>query len=223
MDRRRNPFVPGAGLQPAELAGRDSLLADASVDMDRVLAGRPAKGLMMLGLRGVGKTVLLNRLRTLADEKGFRSVRIEAPEGSSLPELLTPELRRTIYALDLRRLANARLRRAASVLANFAKAFKVRAGDLEFSVDLAPGEGDTGNLEQDLPRLLVAMAEAAADRRTAVGLFIDEVQYLSSTELAAVIVACHEIAQQNLPFLFVGAGLPQPELARHEPQRRPER
>ena len=209
MDRRRNPFVPGAGLQPPELAGRDRLLADASIDMDRVLDGRPAKGLILLGLRGVGKTVLLNRLRALADEKGFRTVRIEAPEGSSLPELLTPELRRTVYALDLRRAAGRRLRRAASVLANFAKAFKVTAGDLELSVDLAPGEGDTGNLEQDLPRLLVAMAEAAADRHTAVGLFIDEVQYLSSSELAAVIVACHEIAQQNLPFLFVGAGLPQ--------------
>ena len=209
MDRRRNPFVPGAGLQPPELAGRDRLLAEASIDMDRVLDGRPAKGSILLGLRGVGKTVLLNRLRALADEKGFRTVRIEAPEGSSLPELLTPELRRIVYALDLRRAAGDRLRRAASVLTNFAKAFKVTVGDLELSVDLAPGEGDTGNLEQDLPRVLVAMAEAAADRRTAVGLFIDEVQYLSSTELAAVIVACHEVAQRNLPFLFVGAGLPQ--------------
>ena len=209
MDRRRNPFVPGAGLQPPELAGRDRLLADASIDMDRVLAGSPAKGLILLGLWGSGKTVLLNRLRGLADDKGFRTVRIEAPEGSSLPELLTPELRRTIYALDLRQAASQHLRRAASVLANFAKAFKVSAGDLELSVDLAPGEGDTGNLEQDLPRLLVAMAEAAADRHTAVGLFIDEVQYLSSVELAAVIVACHEIAQRNLPFLFTGAGLPQ--------------
>ena len=87
MDRRRNPFVPGAGLQPPELAGRDRLLADASIDMDRVLDGRPTKGLILLGLQGVGKTVLLNRLRTLADEKGFRTARIEAPEGSSLPEL----------------------------------------------------------------------------------------------------------------------------------------
>ena len=209
MDRRRNPFVPGAGLQPPELAGRDRLLTDASIDMDRILAGRPAKGLILLGLRGVGKTVLLNRLLALADDKGFRTLRIEAPEGSSLPELLTPELRRTIYALDLRQAATHRLRRGAGVLANFAKAFRVAVGDLELSMDLAPGEGDTGNLEQDLPRLLVAMAEAAADRRTAVGLFIDEVQYLSSVELAAVIVACHEIAQRSLPFLFIGAGLPQ--------------
>ena len=209
MDRRRNPFVPGAGLQPPELAGRGRLLEEAAIDMDRILAGRPATGLVLLGLRGVGKTVLLNRLRALADDKGFRTVRIEAPEGSSLPELLTPELRRMVYALDLRQAAGRRLRRAAGVLVNFARAFSVAVGDLELSVDLAPGEGDTGNLEQDLPRLLVAMAEAAAERRTAVGLFIDEVQYLSSSELAAVIVACHEIAQQNLPFLFVGAGLPQ--------------
>ena len=209
MDRRRNPFVPGAGLQPAELAGRDRLLTEASIDMDRLLTGRPAKGLILLGLRGVGKTVLLNRLRAFADEKGFRTVRIEAPEGSSLPQLLTPELRRTLYALDLRQAAGRRLRHAASVLVNFARAFKVTAGDLELSVDLTPGEGDTGDLEQDLPRVLVAMAEAASDRRTAIGLFIDEVQYLSAAELAAVIVACHEIAQRNLPLLFVGAGLPQ--------------
>ena len=209
MDRRRNPFVPGAGLQPPELAGRDRLLSEASIDMDRVLAGRPAKGLILLGLRGAGKTVLLNRLRGLADDKGFRTIRLEAPEGSTLPELLTPELRRTVYSLDLRQAAGNRLRHAAGVLANFAKAFKVTTGDMEFSVDLTPGEGDTGNLEQDLPRLLVAVAEAAAERQTAVGLFIDEVQYLSSSELAAVIVACHETAQQNLPFLFIGAGLPQ--------------
>ena len=209
MDPRRNPFVPGAGIQPRELAGRQSLIEAASVGMDRVLAGRPAKGTMLLGLRGVGKTVLLNRLRDLAERQGYRTVRIEAPEGEALPELLVPELRRTIYALDLRMAAGDRLRRAASVLANFSRAFKVSMGDLEFSVDLAPGEADTGRLEQDLPRLLVAVAEAAAERKTAVGLFIDEVQYLSNEELAAVIVACHEIAQRNLPLLFIGAGLPQ--------------
>ena len=113
MDRRRNPFVPGTGLQPPELAGRDRLLENATIDMDRVLAGRPARGLVLLGLRGVGKTVLLNRLRTLADDMGFRTVRIETPEGSSLPELLTPELRRILFALDLRRAAGHRLQRAA--------------------------------------------------------------------------------------------------------------
>ena len=182
---------------------------NASLDMDRVLAGRPAKGLILLGLRGVGKTVLLNRMRALAEDRGFCTIRMEAPEGGSLPELLAPELRRTLYSLDLRRATGRHLHRAAGILANFAKAFKVTVGDFGFSVDVTPGEGDTGNLQQDLPPLLVAAAKAAAERETAVALFIDEVQYLSSQELAAVIVACHEIAQENLPFLFMGAGLPQ--------------
>ncbi len=209
MDRLRNPYAPGAGLQPPELAGRDALLADASTDMDRVLAGRPAKGRMLIGLRGVGKTVLLNRLRLGAEGKGFQTLRIEAPEGASLPALLTPELRHLVHTLDLRRRAGRTLRQGASALAGFAKAFKVNVGPFGFGVDLAPGEADSGDIEQDLPRLLAIVAQAAADRNTAIALFVDEVQYLAAEELGAVIVGCHEIAQRNLPFLFVGAGLPQ--------------
>ena len=209
MDRRNNPYAPGAGLQPPELAGRDRLIEDVTVDMDRVLARRPTKGLVLLGLRGVGKTVLINRLRAFADEKGFETVKIEAPEGGALPDLLAPELRRILYALDLRKAGGRHLRRAVNVLRGFANAFKVKIGDIEFSVEPAPGAGDSGNLEQDLPHLLMAVAEAAAERRSAVGLFLDEIQYLSSVELAAVVVACHEIAQRNLPLLFIGAGLPQ--------------
>ena len=98
MDRRNNPYAPGAGLQPPELAGRDRLLSDASIDMDRVLAGRPAKGLILLGLRGVGKTVLLNRLRSAADRKGFRTARIEAPEGASLPQVAALAGKAKFYA-----------------------------------------------------------------------------------------------------------------------------
>ena len=209
MDRRNNPYAPGAGLQPPELAGRDRLIEDVTIDMDRVLARRPTKGLVLLGLRGVGKTVLLNRLRAFADDKGFETAKIEAPEGGALPDLLAPELRRILYALDVRQAGGRHLRRAVNVLRRFANAFKVKIGDIEFSVEPAPGEGDSGNLEQDLPRLLMAVARAAAERRSAVGLFIDEIQYLSAVELAAVVVACHEIAQRNLPLLFIGAGLPQ--------------
>ena len=209
MDRRYNPYAPGAGLQPPELAGRDRLIEDVTTDMERVLARRPTRGLVLLGLRGVGKTVLLNRLRTFADDKGFETAKIEAPEGGALPELLAPELRRILYALDVRQAGGRHLRRAVNVLRGFANVFKVKIGDIEFSVEPAPGEGDSGNLEQDLPRLLMAVAEAAAERRSAVGLFIDEIQYLSAVELAAVVVACHEIAQRNLPLLFIGAGLPQ--------------
>ena len=209
MDRRNNPYAPGAGLQPPELAGRDRLIDDVTIDMDRVLRRRPTRGLILLGLRGVGKTVLLNRMRAFADDKGFETAKIEAPEGGALPNLLAPELRRILYSLDLRQAGGRHLRRAVNVLRGFADAFKLKIGDIEFSVDMALGEGDSGNLEQDLPPLLIAVAEAAAERRSAVGLFLDEIQYLSSVELAAVVVACHEIAQRNLPLLFIGAGLPQ--------------
>ena len=209
MDRRLNPYAPGAGLQPPELAGRDRLIEDVTIDMERVLARRPTKGLVLLGLRGVGKTVLLNRLRAFADDNGFQTAKIEAPEGGALPDLLAPELRRILYTLDLRQAGGRHLRRAVSVLRGFANAFKIKIGDIEFSVEPTPGQGDSGNLEQDLPHLLIAVAEAAAERHSAVGLLIDEIQYLSSVELAAVVVACHEIAQRNLPLLFIGAGLPQ--------------
>lgn len=209
MDRRKNPYAPGAGLQPPELAGRDKLLQDAAIDMDRVLDARPTKGMMLLGLRGVGKTVLLNRLYGMAEKKGFRTAKVEAPEGGMLPQLLAPELRRVLYSLDLKFAAGKAIHRAAAVLRNFAAAFKVKVGDIEIGVDQASGEADSGNLEQDLPNLLVAVCEAAKERNVALGVFLDEVQYLSSGELASMIVACHEIAQRNLPMLFIGAGLPQ--------------
>ena len=209
MDRRENPYAPGAGLQPPELAGRDSLLEDATIDMERLLKRRPTKGLMLLGLRGVGKTVLLNRLYATANDNGFLTAKVEAPEGGVLPELLAPELRRILYSLDLKQATGRKLRRAVTVLHNFAGTFKVKIGDIEFGLEPAPGEADSGNLEQDLPHLIIAVAEAAAERTSAVGLFIDEVQYLSPVELAALVVACHEVAQRNLPLLFIGAGLPQ--------------
>ena len=164
---------------------------------------------MLLGLRGVGKTVLINRLRAFADDKGFETAKIEAPEGGALPDLLAPELRRILYALDLRKAGGRHLRRAVNVLRGFANAFKVKIGDIEFSVEPAPGAGDSGNLEQDLPHLLMAVAEAAAERRSAVGCSLTRFSIFLSVELAAVVVACHEIAQRNLPLLFVGAGLPQ--------------
>ena len=209
MDRRQNPYAPGAGLQPPELAGRDGLLEDATIDMERVLKSRPTKGLMLLGLRGVGKTVLLNRLYAIANDSGFLTAKVEAPEGGALPELLAPELRRILYGLDLKKATGRKVRQAVTVLRNFAGTFKVKIGDIEFGLEPVPGEADSGNLEQDLPHLLIAVAEAATERTSAIGLFIDEVQYLSPVELAALVVACHEAAQRNLPLLFIGAGLPQ--------------
>lgn len=209
MDRRKNPYAPGAGIQPPELAGRDRLIEEAVIDMDRVLARRPTKSLVMLGLRGVGKTVLLNRLYAKAAEKGFETAKLEAPEGGHLPQMLAPELRRILYALDLIQNAGHKARTAITVLRNFVSAFELSIGDIGIGVKPAPGRADTGNLEQDLPDLLTAVAEAAAENGKGVAIFIDEVQYLSGKELASVVVACHEIAQRGLPLYFIGAGLPQ--------------
>src|SRR6266481_2737860 len=114
MDRRQNPFSPGAGLQPPELAGRDELIENASIDLERVSNGKSAKSLMLLGLRGVGKTVLLNKLLDVADRQGFRTAKVEAPEGGRLPELLAPELRRLLYALDLKAASGSKMREAVS-------------------------------------------------------------------------------------------------------------
>ena len=130
MDRRNNPYAPGAGLQPPELAGRDRLIEEVTIDMDRVLERRPTKGLVLLGLRGAGKTVLLNRLRAFADDRGFETTKIEAPEGGALPDLLAPELRRILYALDLRQAGGRHLRRAVNVLRGFANGFKIKMHNL---------------------------------------------------------------------------------------------
>src|SRR3990167_7978072 len=164
MDRRSNPFAPGAGLQPPELAGRDKLIDDATIDMERALAGKSPKSLMLLGLRGVGKTVLLNRLVEIAQQLGFKTAKVEAPEGGRLPELLAPELRRILYTLDLKAGVGSKMREAVSTLRNFVGTFKVTVGELEFGLEPTPGRADTGNLQHDLPDLLVAVAEAAQER-----------------------------------------------------------
>lgn len=209
MDAALNPYAPGAGSQPPELAGRDEVLRRADIALDRLLGGRPARGQMLLGLRGVGKTVLLNKIHRSARDKNLQTVRIEAPEGGRLARLLTAELRRVLYDLDLSRRAGAKLRSAWNALRNFASIFRVSFEGFDFGVDPTPGVADTGDLVQDLPQLLTLVAEAARDRNTAVVLFIDEVQYLDPQELAAVIVACHRATQDDAPLLFVGAGLPQ--------------
>lgn len=209
MDPRRNPYAPGAGLQPPELAGRDALLEDASIAMDRMLGRLPVRGMFLLGLRGVGKTVLLNRLHRMADEKGIQTGKVEAPENGRLPQLLAPELRRILARIDLLEATGQTVRRAWGAIRNFCSAFRVSAGEFEFGIDPERGLADTGVLQQDLPDMLIAVAEAAAAHNSAVGLFIDEVQYLSTEELAALIVSCHEAAQRGLPFLLIGAGLPQ--------------
>ena len=210
MDPVRNPFAPGAGSPPPELAGRDRLLETARVALARIRLGRQAKSLLMIGLRGVGKTVLLERMRLEAEAAGLECVRIEAPEGRSLPSILAPDLRVALLRLSRRERAKSKATRALQALAGFAKALKVKYRDLEVGIDLEPEAGlaDNGDLDQDLPALLQAAGEAAKADDTALVLFIDELQYVPEAQLAALITALHRCAQLQLPITLVGAGLP---------------
>ena len=209
MDPARNPFAPGAGTRPPELAGREKIINDALVALRRVQAGRSAKGQMLLGLRGVGKTVLLNRMVELAENEGYLTVYLEAPESRSLAEMLVPPLRLLLFKLSRADRAKNLANRALGVLRGFASAFDVKYGELGVSVRPESGTADSGHLEADLPELLLAVAQAARADDKAVALFIDEVQYLSPDDLSALIVSIHRIGQRGLPFIVFGAGLPQ--------------
>ncbi|HEV7589216.1 MAG TPA: ATP-binding protein [Longimicrobium sp.] len=209
MDPMRNPYAPGAGTSPPELAGRDGVLAEANVTLGRIRAGKPAKGQMLLGLRGVGKTVLLNRIERMARDHGYHGLLVEAPEDRRLPEFLVPPLRKVLLEIDSGEKVRSAARAAIRALRNFASAFRVAVGEMEFGVEKARGVADSGNMESDLTDLLVAVAEAARESDTAVALLIDEVQYLQPGDLAALIVALHRIGQRELPLTIFGAGLPQ--------------
>ena len=211
MNPATNPFAPGAGTPPPELAGRDELLESVRVTIARVRAGRAAKSVLMIGLRGVGKTVLLDRMRDDAEATGVHSLRIEAPEDRSLPAMLAPELRRALLRLSREERARDLATRALRALAGFAKALKVRYRDIEVGLDFEaePGLADNGDLEQDLLALLEAAGQAAREAETALAMFVDELQYVDEEELAAFITALHRLAQRQLPVLLIGAGLPQ--------------
>jgi hypothetical protein len=206
MNPADNPFAPGAGTPPPELAGRSGILQDAEVAIARARKGI-GRSLLLLGLRGVGKTVLLNRMGEHAKQAGAFALMLEAPEGRRLAEMLVPELRRSLLALSSSQQALALAQRGLAVLRGFAGAFKVKHGDVEVSV-AAPGIADSGNLEHDLPEMLEAVVQAAQADQRALVLIIDEVQYLNSEDLSALIVATHKLGQRALPFLVIGAGLP---------------
>ena len=211
MDPRRNPYAPGAGTPPPELAGRDDLIERAAIALDRIRAGRAARSLILHGLRGVGKTVLLNRIETDAEARGFACVRVEAPEDRSLPALLTPVLRVALLRLDRGKRVRANLARAGRALAGFAKALKVKYRDIEVSTDFEPERGlaDSGDLDTDLTDLLASLGIAAREYRTGIVLFIDELQYVHDDQLASLIRALHSASQRQLPMTMLAAGLPQ--------------
>lgn len=211
MDPVRNPYVPGAGTQPPELTGRAELLERARITLARVLLGRAAKSFIAVGLRGVGKTVLLSRVRRMAEEQGYRVCFIEAHESKPLPDVLIPNLRRILLDLDRLGVLNKQVKRGLRVLKSFMSSVKLKYGDADLALDIEGerGTADSGDIEADIPELFLAVARAAQARGTGVALIIDEIQYLSTRDMSALIMGLHRIAQDNLPLTMIAAGLPQ--------------
>ena len=211
MDPIKNPFSPGAGTPPYDLFGREDVLEQARILLGRVRQGRPEKSLLLTGLRGVGKTVLLNEIDRMAkEENDYRTILIEAHEGKPLAALLVPDIRRLLF--ELNRLAGMgnKVRRGLAVLKSFMGAIKVSWKDFEVGMDIdpEPGTSDTGDIQIDLPNLFIALGEAAEERKAAVALLIDEIQYFGSHELSALIMSMHKMQQRRLPLVLIGAGLP---------------
>ncbi|MCU7893064.1 MAG: ATP-binding protein [Candidatus Thiodiazotropha sp. (ex Ustalcina ferruginea)] len=210
MDPIKNPFSPGAGAPPPELAGREGVLEQTRILLGRVKQKRPEKSILLTGLRGVGKTVLLNEMERTALADGYRTILVEVHENKSLGILLVPHLRRLLYELDRLVGAGDKVRRGLAVLKSFIGAIKVKVDDVEFGLDIDPevGTADSGDLEIDLPSLFTVVAEAATERGSCVAILIDEIQYLKKKELSALIMAMHKMQQRQLPLVLLGAGLP---------------
>lgn len=209
MDPKRNPFSPGAGSRPPELAGRDDVLENAEIAVARVIKGRSAQSQILLGLRGTGKTVLLNRIQLMAEQAGYETAFVEAPEDKTLAQMLYPQMLKVLRRLSTMERARSYAHDAMSALRNFASVFNIKVGDVEIGVDPSPGLADSGELEFDLTEMFEMIGNAASAANTGWALMIDEVQYLNNAELAAIIVAVHRINQKGLPVIVFAAGLPQ--------------
>lgn len=210
MDPIQNPFSPGAGSPPPELVGRENIIKQATILFARVKEQRAEKNLLLTGLRGVGKTVLLNELERLAEQSGYRTILIEAREEKSLGALLVPSLRQLLYQLDRISGTGHKVRMGLSVLRSFINAIKFKVAEVEVGLDIEPAKGiaDSGDFESDLTSLFIAVAEAAQEKKTAICILIDEIQYFNASELSALIIALHRMQQKQLPLTLIGAGLP---------------
>ncbi|GAA1881979.1 ATP-binding protein [Lapillicoccus jejuensis] len=211
MDPIRNPYAPGAGQRPPELAGRDAQLDQFDVTLERVARGRPERSVVLTGLRGVGKTVLLNAMRSQAVRAGWGTGKLEARPDQSLRRPLAAALH-----VAVRELGHPDRDQADEVLGTV-KAFALRdqpAAKLRdrwrsgIDVPATSGRADSGDVEIDLVELLTDVGGLAADRGKGIGIFVDEMQDLGPADVSAVCAACHEISQAGLPVLVVGAGLP---------------
>jgi hypothetical protein len=214
MDHVLNPFAPGAGNPPPELAGRLGLLASIETGLRRVALGRPSQSVIMVGLRGVGKTVLLVRIGAIAEEIGYRTLMMEAHDGRTLSELMVPGLRSALVHFSAIRAAADAARQGLRMLKGFLRSVSLKMQDVELGLALEDDSGKEFLPHTDLPELLVSVGQAARAAGRPMALLLDEVQYLSPAEFSALIMAMHRVSQLNLPLVFAGAGLPQlPALA----------
>ncbi len=210
MDRARNPFSPGAGSQPPELAGRSVILEHVKVALTRVRDGRSERSRILVGLRGVGKTVLLNRIMEVAHNIGICVLQVEACERRSFASVLLPPLRQALFSLDRAADWSDQTKRAMRVMKSLLNSVQVRYADVDIALDVEAemGTADSGNFNSDLSELFLAIGAAASSRHTAIALLIDELHYLDATELEALIAVLHQVAQRQQPVLMIGTGLP---------------
>jgi hypothetical protein len=213
MDPIRNPYTPGAGSTPPALTGRDDELRALNVLLARLRLGRPEKSLIVTGLRGVGKTVLLNTFEAIAEDAGFVTAKTEVTHDTDFAATMARLTRRLLLAISPFERMRSKVLAAARVL----KAFTLRlpeGPEIAIDVEATTGRADSGHLADDLGDVLVALGEAAREHDRGIAFLLDEIQFLQRRELEALITAIHAVAQASLPLTFVGAGLPQlPSLA----------
>ncbi|MGO9558767.1 MAG: ATP-binding protein [Acidimicrobiales bacterium] len=207
MDAVRNPYSPGAGTRPPALVGRDGEIESMDVALQRLRLGRDGRSQMLTGLRGVGKTVMLNEFEQIADGRGYFHEHIEVGEDGDLAPRLGAAFRRVLLSMEARRRIGERVRRALGVL----KAFSIRlpgGPELSIDVDAVHGPADSGDLATDLSGLFVELGEVARDHDTGVLITIDELHYVAEQTLEALVMGLHRAAQLRLPITIAGAGLP---------------
>lgn len=208
MEVYKNPYRPGAGTKPLVIAGRDEEIEKSKALFKSVKFGAPQRSLMLYGLRGVGKTVLLNEMERVSEEEGYISEHLEMSENDDFRRVIAKVVRKCLLKVDRIENLKDKAIRALGIL----KAFSLAIPDgpeLKIDVEAAVGSGDSGDLDSDLVDLFVALGEAAKDEGKYICFFIDEVQYLSESAFAGLISSSHRISQKNLPVVFVCAGLPQ--------------
>ena len=208
MNKLDNPFTPGAGFLPPELAGREQVIEDGRVVAARTKRLKAERGLMLIGSRGVGKTSLLKWLAEDARQTGVIPVVVEIQNDSQGLEELSFKMKDALHALDYVSKVKSGVRESFAVLGNFIKKFAINIGPVGVEIESCAGRGESGNLESDLSDVLLSAARAAKAAGTAIGLYVDELQNMRLATMSGIIVSLHHAAQELLPLYLIGSGLP---------------